>query len=199
MRAAPRTRANPPRPRAAGTSTRRRRLLDHEQCVELLDLWFEAYAALEALRARPLGRHLRRLPVPSLLSESIAALHCSEILGQPAQASEGIGRHDLHVRTYDGLLDVEVKGTTADWITITRTDRAADLVIWLDFSDLLLNPRGLVVARVYEREVVAAMPDRVLTQQARDTAHLVEFDPRAAQAESLGVPISTMATSSVHR
>lgn len=174
---APHPRANPRARRAARISTPRRRLLDHTGCVELLDLWLEAYATLETLRARPFGRHLRRLPVPTLLSESIAALHCTKILGQPASASEGIDGHDLRVRTDCDLLDVEVKGSTADWITITSTDRTADTVIWLDFCPLLGDRLAAVIARVYAS--VADLPDRVRPRQAPEVARLVELDPRA--------------------
>lgn len=177
---APHPPANPRARRAARISTPRRRLLDHAQCVELLDLWLDAYASLETLRARPLGRHLRRLPVPTLLSESIAALHCSEILGQPATASEGINGHDLLVAVKDGVLDVEVKGSTADWITITRTDRSADAVVWLDFTRLLVDRRAPIDAKVLGMDAIARSPDRLIAQRAGTPHRRVQISSPAS-------------------
>lgn len=143
-----------------------RTLLDHYQCGELLDLWLEAHAAIEALRARPLGVSLRRVPVPTRLTESIVALEAPRLVDADAAATSGRGGNDLAALRGGQPVGIAVKGSTAGWVSITCSDRRADVLVWLDFAPLLTDPTAAIEAHVFRAAEFADVADRLLLRRA---------------------------------
>jgi hypothetical protein len=47
-------------------------------------------------------------------------------------------------------------------VSITRSDRRADLFVWVDYAPLLANPTGVIEAYVFRARDVPAGIDRLL-------------------------------------
>jgi hypothetical protein len=75
-----------------------------------------------------------------ILSESLVAHAAAAIWGRGAVAIPGNRRDDLHVHPpASPTISAAVKGTQAGWISVTDSDRAADELIWLDYSTATLT------------------------------------------------------------
>jgi hypothetical protein len=156
-----------------------RALLDRPQCIELLHLWLEAYLAIEALRRRPLGYALRRFPVPTRLAESIVALEAPALIGADGPAYGGDGLVDVSARVLGRQLAVAVKGSASGWISITATDRRADLLVWLDFSPLLVKRTAAIKAFVFDSAMLRSAPDRLVLARSPAPAWSTTVDARS--------------------
>jgi hypothetical protein len=124
--------------------------------AELDELYLCAFHAVEDVRrSSPLGQAVNRVKVPPRLSEGIVVAYCRDIFGPDAHPLERRRPHDVTVRTRR-CLNVAVKGSgLADWAVITATDRLADVLIWVDYRDRLLDPGAPVLVW---RIRIAALP-----------------------------------------
>jgi hypothetical protein len=143
------------------------RFLGVEEVVELDRLYLEAFAIVDLVRAcGPMGRHVSTPKLPSPLSEGIAALAVPRLLGPDFLAQSPRGRDDM--RIIPGGRIAAVKGTGAcRWISITETDRGADLLIWVDYSRRLVRSARTVDLWLFEGKVKSwATADRLTFEQA---------------------------------
>ncbi len=143
-----------------------RRLLSRTECVLLRDLWLEAHAVVEGLRQRPMGESLRRVPVPTRLSESLVALEAPRILDADAPATSGSNGSDLMASIGGRPTGIAVKGGASGWVSITRSDRLADLLVWLDFEPLLRRQSAAIEVYVFRVADFASVGDRLLLRAA---------------------------------
>ena len=117
------------------------------EIAELDELFLTGFHVIDELRGRsPVGRALHAVKVPPRLSESIVAHHRCQVFGPETEILARTGRHDLTVRTRRRRLHVAIKGSgMADWAAITPTDRDADVLVWVDYRDRLLDLTAPVV------------------------------------------------------
>lgn len=114
--------------------------LTKAEVAELDRLFLVAFDAVEDVRCRaPIGRALHAVKVPPRLTEGIVAAYCRELFGSEACVLERCRPHDVTVRTRRRF-NVAVKGSgLTDWAVITAADRLADVLVWVDYRDRLLD------------------------------------------------------------
>jgi hypothetical protein len=154
--------------------------------VETLDgLYLRGEAALRQLRAEaPVGRFLHAVKVPSRLTESIVALACAQLFGDGCVVLDERGVHDLRVRTPSGRrLNVAVKGTgRGDWVSITASDRAADILVWVDYSQRLADNTRPAILRKLPGRQLRTVGDRAFLRRLASTATEFHVQPDATRA-----------------
>lgn len=118
-------------------------LLSERELRELVTLLRNLFLHVESVRnSHPLGGHIKRLQVPSILSESLAAyLLNSGRLGVRLPVTASSSRGDLEGATPSGSPPrVEVKATTkTGWCQFGSNDLKADLLVWIDFGEYFWN------------------------------------------------------------
>lgn len=109
--------------------------------MELDQIYLEAVREIGRIRSShaDLGHHISLPRLPNVLSESIAADMAAEVFGTGTEPSRPADLGDLEVLTTSTVRrGVAVKGTgKTKWITITKTDLAADCLVWIDYSKRL--------------------------------------------------------------
>jgi hypothetical protein len=118
--------------------------------IAMLDaLFLRGHRAIETLRLEtPVGRALHAVKVPPRLTESIVAANCAHIFGPGTRLLTESAPHDLAVRRNHRRRNVAVKGSgITDWAAITSTDHAADVLVWVDYHDRLVDNAAPVVIR----------------------------------------------------
>lgn len=146
------------------------------------------YKAWQCVRARePLARAIHLPKLPELLSLSLVALVWPVVVG--GSVSRGDSRHDLISSRRKW---VAVKGTgPAGWITLTETDRQADLLVWVDYGPRITYdaPTLVTIARI--RQGLIDAPDRLTRAQFTSHARKActfRIDPAfLASGQSVGV------------
>jgi hypothetical protein len=120
--------------------------LTEAEVGELDELYLLAFHAVEDVRKRaPVGRALHAVKVPPRLSEGIVAAHCHEIFGPPTRVLPRCAPHDITLQTRRRV-NVAVKGSgLTDWAAITPADRLADVLVWVDYHDRILDRAAPVI------------------------------------------------------
>jgi hypothetical protein len=121
------------------------------QIATLDALFLRGHEAIEELRLEaPEGRALHAVKVPHRLTESIVAANCERIFGPGTCVLAGSAPHDLALRRRRRRRNVAVKGSgMTDWAVVTDTDRRADVLVWVNYRDRLLdNAAPVVVWRI---------------------------------------------------
>ena len=146
-------------PRGAGISRGVTRYLTNLEVAELDELFLLAFHAVEGIRQRAsVGRALHAVKVPPRLSEGIVVNHCRDVFRSATQVAARRPPHDVTLRTHRRL-NVAVKGSgLTDWAVITTADRQADVLVWVDYRDRLLDPAAPVLVR--RIRIAALAPDR---------------------------------------
>jgi hypothetical protein len=146
-------------PRGAGISRDVTRYLTNAEIAELDELFLLAFQAVEGIRQRAsVGRALHAVKVPPRLSEGIVVNHCQDVFGPATQVAARRPPHDVTLRTRRRL-NVAVKGSgLTDWAVITAADRQADVLVWVDYRDRLLDPAAPVL--VWRIRIDDLVPDR---------------------------------------
>lgn len=154
------------------------------EIAELDELFLIGFHAIDELRGRsPVGRGLHAVKVPPRLSESIVAHHRCQMFGPETEILARNGRHDLTVRTRRRRLNVAVKGSgMADWAVITPTDSAADVLVWVDYHDRLLDPTAPVVLRRIPITRVAGTSTRAFLRSVATGCPALSVWPRWRRA-----------------
>ena len=153
-------------------------LLDASEIERLDRVYLDAYAeALSRREVEPLARHLHLPKLPEILSLSIAAMVGQWLTG--ATMTPAPFPDDL--RDPSGQR-IAVKGTgPSSWITMTDTDRASDLLIWVDYRDRVLRGASVRVLALSDRIFLQRAPRRLTLTQllAACSAHLAvaDFEP----------------------
>ena len=120
-----------------------RKLLGRNELKELLELLRDLFVQIEEVReSHAMGQFIKRLQVPSIFSESLAAyLLNSGFLGNKVDVTSSLKGGDLLVVWTDGTTArLEVKATTASaFQQLGKKDVACDVLIWIHFDDFFWN------------------------------------------------------------
>lgn len=158
-----------------------RQLLDAREIERLDSVYLDIYEQFIVTRERePLAQHLHLPKLPEILSLSIAVLAGEALIG--ASLSPAPFPDDLH---HALGRRIAVKGTgPSSWIAVTDTDRASDVLIWVDYRERVLSGGRVQVMALCAREYLCSAPKRLtLAQLLKACGHRIsraDFDPCSA-------------------
>ncbi len=128
-------------------------MLSEPDLREFIAILRDLFGHVETVRnASSLGRHIKRLQVPSVVSESLAALLLSSgHFGRRMAVAESATGGDLEIATATGVpARFEVKATTeAGFQQLGPKDIAADLLLWIHYDDFFWNQATTEISVIF--------------------------------------------------
>ncbi len=141
-------------------------LLTIEELRAFVPLLRELFVHVERVKSTaPAGLSIKRLQVPSAVTESLAALILnSGILGVTLTVTPSRSGGDLEAQTATGVpAKLEVKGTTAAaFQQFGKKDIECDVLVWIHFDDYFWNPSKELIS-IY----LLAKPGTVITKPTK--------------------------------
>jgi hypothetical protein len=123
-----------------------RQLLTREEIVQLDGALVEYFRLHRRLATKyPAAARIYRPAIPSIFSESVAAVATPHLFGNGASAERGKGRSapDLLVHKGRRVLRVEVKATgSSAFCQIREKDLRSDVLLWLAFGSRYVEGHG---------------------------------------------------------